>query len=476
MSLRSRLTVLSALVLVAALVLFTVVTVDRTRGALAHRGDEELAVMASGLVGLARGQVQRAAEGRAPARYDRLEAMRRNTVFQGYAVVVQPDGSTLPLPQLAEDSSDPPAVPRDVFARQDQPPFDLLAPDGSEYRAQITGVPGGDAVMYIAVSTERLKDTTDELVSVHVATGLALLVVFLVATAGAVRLGLRPLTAVTRTAARIADGSTGERVRAGPTDTEIGALSQAVNTMLDTVEQAVEDRTRAQERTERFAADAAHELRTPVAAVLGYTDLYRSGGIDPTDHDRLDEVFDRLAGEATRLRDLVDSLLFLDRLDQHGDDAGGVTDLADVAATVAADSMTIDPGHPVSVDAPGRVWAAVAPDHAVRILANLLANVRRHTPPGTETVVALRTLPGTCELDVTDDGPGIDAADRDRVFDRFHRADPSRARGLGGGSGLGLAIVASLADNAGGSAHLDQAPGGGARFRVILPAAPPSPG
>src|SRR5690606_13420603 len=119
----------------------------------------------------------------------------------------------------------------------------------------------------------------------------------------------------------------------------------------------VDAREQERVRTEQFAADAAHELRTPVAAILGYADLYRSGGIDPTEPDRLAEVFGRIGHEGERLRDLVESLLLLNRLDQGAEHLGGESDLEAVSAAAAADSMTIDHRHPIVIDTHGPAWA-----------------------------------------------------------------------------------------------------------------------
>jgi two-component system OmpR family sensor kinase len=106
------------------------------------------------------------------------------------------------------------------------------------------------------------------------------------------------------------------------------------------------------------------------------------------------------------------------------------------------------------------------------VLDNLLANVRTHTPPGTPTTVRVRASGAEAVIEVADEGPGLDADDAARVFERFYRADPSRARDRGG-SGLGLAVVAALVGAHGGRVEVDTSRGDGATFRVRLPLTAP---
>lgn len=475
MTLRARLTTLSVAVVVLALGVATVLAVHRTDEAFSRRGDEELAALASGLRGFAQAQTRRVEAGRPPLQYRALARLQLGDVFEGYAVVVQPDGTTLPLPRLARDGAGVPTLPPGVAERADGPGFALSVPGGARWRARVVSVPDSDAVLVVALSTSTLDRARDDLVRDHVLTAAVLVVLVALLAAASVRFGLRPLTGLTSAARDLANGSLGARVPPAASGTEVGDLTEALNQLLDAIDDAVAERAEQQRRTEQFSADAAHELRTPVAAIAGYADLYHQGGIGPADAARLDEVFGRIGREAERLADLVESLLVLNRLDHTGPGADGASDLAAIAVAVAADSMTIDPRHPVTVQADGPQWAALPAEHATRVVANLVANVRRHTPPGTRADIAIETTPsGRVRVRVSDDGPGVDPADRPHVFDRFHRGDPARHRTGPGGSGLGLAIVAAVAQDAGGQVTLLDTPAG-ATFEVVVPAASAGP-
>jgi two-component system OmpR family sensor kinase len=213
----------------------------------------------------------------------------------------------------------------------------------------------------------------------------------------------------------------------------------------------------------RFVGDASHELRTPLTSIRGFAELYRQGAV--TDVDR---TMSRVEAEATRMGGLVDDLLLLARLDQQRPMERVSVDLVGLAADVVHDAQAADPTRPLSLVA-DVATCDVEGDahHLTQVMANLLGNARVHTPPGTPVRVYLGVDGHDAVLDVSDEGPGIDPADRARVFDRFYRADPSRTR-VSGGSGLGLAIVAGIVAAHGGSVAIVESDHG-ATFRVRLP-------
>jgi signal transduction histidine kinase len=265
---------------------------------------------------------------------------------------------------------------------------------------------------------------------------------------------LRPVEELRRGAERIGSGPVGvDRLPVPPTEDEIGALARTLNGMLDRIASA-------QQRQRDFVADAAHELRSPLASMrtqLEVAERLGEGGDLPAD----------LLAEVRRLGSLVDDLLILAR---SGAEAGpldlGEVDLLGLAEEVA--SRIVDPRVPVRVEPPdpgaGRVLARAAYPELVRAVTNLVDNAVRHA--WTEVVVTVAAAGPDAELTVRDDGDGIPEADRERVFQRFTRLDDARDRDRGG-SGLGLAIARDLVRRCGGEMTLgDAAPGLRAVIRV----------
>jgi two-component system OmpR family sensor kinase len=213
-------------------------------------------------------------------------------------------------------------------------------------------------------------------------------------------------------------------------------------------------------------ADASHELQTPLTSVRGYAELFRRGAAsNPAD---LDMAMGRIEAEATRMGVLVDDLLMLARLDQGRELRREAVDLVPLAGDLVHDARVVDPGRPIELRGEGPV-VVEGDDLALRqVVGNLIANARIHTPAGTPIEVRVRAGDGHAMVEVADRGPGLAPEQAERVFERFFRADPSRAR-TSGGSGLGLSIVAAVAEAHGGRAELDTAPGRGATFRIVLP-------
>ncbi|MDX6216157.1 MAG: hypothetical protein QOG99_1741 [Frankiales bacterium] len=328
----------------------------------------------------------------------------------------------------------------------------------------------GSSTVVVALPLNDIEATLSHLVLLEGAVGGAVLVLLGGLGYVVVRRSLRPLVEVERTAEAIADGDLTHRVPESDPRTEVGSLSRSFNAMLDQVESAFGERAASEaaaraseERMRRFVGDASHELRTPLTSIRGFAELYRQGAV--TDVDR---TMSRVEAEATRMGGLVDDLLLLARLDQQRPMERVSVDLVGLAADVVHDAQAADPTRPLSLVA-DVATCDVEGDahHLTQVMANLLGNARVHTPPGTPVRVYLGVDGHDAVLDVSDEGPGIDPADRARVFDRFYRADPSRTR-VSGGSGLGLAIVAGIVAAHGGSVAIVESDHG-ATFRVRLP-------
>lgn len=273
-----------------------------------------------------------------------------------------------------------------------------------------------------------------------------------------IQISLRPLRRIEQTAAAITAGDLARRVEYADPQTEVGRVGSALNVMLDRIEAS--DR-----RLRRFIADASHELRTPLAAVRAYAELFgRGAAARPAD---LERSMSGITREAERMSLLVDDLLLLARLDEGRPLERKPVDFAVAVGEAVDAARVVDPGRPVELSVEP---VTVTGDEAGlrQVLDNLLANARTHTPAGTPVSVVLRRVDGRAELTIADRGPGLTEEQAARVFERFYRADSSRAR-ASGGAGLGLSIVAAVTEAHGGTAEVRPTPGGGAIFVITLP-------
>jgi two-component system sensor histidine kinase MtrB len=332
-------------------------------------------------------------------------------------------------------------------------------------RMLVAGASGRDGADYfVFFSLEQLDDGLGELARAAVLSWVATL---LLATAVGwliARRTLKPVAEVASVAGAIAAGDLSARLPAGATD-EFGMLAASFNHMADEVQDLIGRLAEAAERERRFTADVAHELRTPLTGMAASAALLRNQlGTMPPSSRRPTEI---IIGDVERLRDLVDELLELARLDSATEEPSLVplSVRAAVDAVVAGDASRRRAN--IDVDIESTLIVAADPVRLRRILANLLDNAIVHGG-GTVRVVA-RRAGDDVSIDVIDDGPGIAEAELDRIFDRFHKSDRSRA---GGGSGLGLAIAHKYTGSLGGSLTVRNQPERGACFTLTLPAAP----
>jgi signal transduction histidine kinase len=232
--------------------------------------------------------------------------------------------------------------------------------------------------------------------------------------------GLIPLDQMTRTANEITSrGDLTARMPDSDDQTEVGRLGSSINTMLDGIQHAFGSRLRSEQKVREFAADASHELRTPLTTIRGYAELYRQGALGP---DQLPNAMRRIEQEAERMSMLVAELLELARLDRTSSLDLTETDLAGIVRDAVADASAVEPRRPVRAEAPPRLVAVVDEPRIRQVLANLLGNVRAHTPVTTPVAVRLGAISGGVLIEVADAGPGMSTQDAIRAFDRFHRA------------------------------------------------------
>jgi len=323
-------------------------------------------------------------------------------------------------------------------------------------------------LLVVAIPLSSVDGTVHRLVLVEVAVSAIVLALLVALGWWAVRVGLRPLEAMERTAEAIAEGDLSRRVEVQGRRSEVGRLGLALNAMLSQIERAFEARSASEERLRQFLADASHELRTPLTSIRGYAELFRRGAQDrPED---LEKAMRRIEQEAARMGVLVDDLLLLARLDQGRPLERKPVELDRLARDAVDDARVTDPTRSITADLePGVV--VEGDSHRLRqVFANLLANALTHTPAGTPVEVRVRREHDRAVIEVADSGPGIEPAVAERVFERFWRQDSSRTR-ASGGAGLGLSVVAAIAAAHGGTASLRSEPGRGACFVVELPLA-----
>lgn len=443
---------------------------------------------------------------------------------------------------------------------------------------------GSLAPIILAISSQDTERLLAAYLTIFLGFGLGVVLVGALLTRMLVTSTFTPLREVEHTAAAIADGDFSQRLGGATPNTEVGRLNRSLNTMLNRIDRAFRDRARTIDQMRRFVGDASHELRTPLVSVRGYAELYRMGALQSPED--VAQAMDRIEKEAIRMGGLVEDLLALARLDEAKPLDLAEVDLVPLARDAALDAMAANPGRTVTVIAPedlrtdsvgvvpvdvevdldaaparasagpialagatlarlrGRRTPATAgavatpgrsrrggargagggsraaraearaattsaaprtgssdlaatdvsttgplpadlPTVPVRravvlaeenkirqVITNLMGNAMRFTPDDSpiEIRISIDDSAERAMLEIVDHGEGVPAQIREKIFQRFWRADSSRTRETGG-SGLGLAIVSSIVSAHNGHVDVVETPGGGATFRVALPLA-----
>lgn len=572
LSLRTKITGVTVIVLAFGLVVSGIGTLGMLRNLVLEQSDRKLLTLAQGNLSHFFSAADRP-----------TNSSRVGTFDDVYIALYTSDGA-LEINNWQAVSTDlQPVVPAQLDQAQlsnaganDYHVIGLKSLNGDEvFRAVIVwvqvGALGRLQPAIIAVSLNQADSLLRAYTAIFLGFGSAVVILGALLTWMLVTSTFAPLRRVERTAAAIADGDFSQRLDAETPNTEVGRLNRSLNQMLNRIDRAFGDRARTIAQMRRFVGDASHELRTPLVSVRGYAELYRMGALGS--QNDVAAAMERIEKEAIRMSELVDDLLELARLDEAKPLRSEPVDLVPLARDAALDAHAIAPNRSITVVAPlftartsprpgervarceetgsgipasvrhgrwQRLWRGRRPaplpsdpssyplpettlemgeDRAVRggqndagevwhpdaevsetnaanaleagehrphpfavgvamvsgeenkirqVLTNLVANALRYTPDGSPIQLRIALETDRVLVDVVDHGEGIAPQVRDKIFERFWRADTSRTRDTGG-TGLGLAIVQSIVQLHGGTVSALETAGGGATFRVSLP-------
>ena len=393
--------------------------------------------------------------------------------LQGVAVeaaIVAPDGSVSQSPGQALSNATLTEIATAARTRTTPAsPFNVRDSRGVPrlvYALPLQTSEGATAVLVVSRSISELQAALNQaLLFLAVLSVLAVLAGTLLAHTLAGRI-LEPVRRIASTARSLSQHELHRRVEVAVPPDELGELVETFNGMLARLEASFES-------LRRFTADASHELRSPLALMRSELEGTLARARTPNEYQ---QVLRGLESEVEHMSRMVDQLLMLARADAGAlQPAETNLDVADFLHETAARWRPVaDSRHvQVDVDAPdsGNVWAD--PDLLRRAMDNLIDNATRHTPEGTAVELIGAPTTGGWNIDVRDHGPGVPAAARSVLFERFARADGARARDTAG-AGLGLALSRAIAESHGGSLRLLDQNGSGATFRLFLPSPHPT--
>jgi len=494
-SLRARLLVAVGVIAIAALAIADIVTYSALQSFLYQRVDQQLAAshgfyerqIDQGQTIPCFGGPNQVLPNGGPTGNGQVPDGGSSNAIQSQAVQVRTTSGALVggtgCPTYVDGSAYTPAITSPITGFTTAPDgtqvtyFDApsVQSDGPTFRVRASTLINGD-ILVLAQPLGDTQSTLHRLLMVELVVSGAAVLLALGAGFWLVRIGLRPLRDMETAAESIAAGNLTERVPGDDERTEVGRLARTLNVMLSRIESAFGARVASEQRLResdarlrRFVADASHELRTPIAAISAYAELFGRGASEQKED--LERLMLGIVSETGRMEHLVADLLLLARLDEGRPMEMQPVDVVALCAEAVQTAQTVGPGWPVRFTATRPIEVVGDATSLRQVIDNLLGNVRAHTPKGTTTMVSVDADESGATIDVTDDGPGMSADQVAHVFERFYRSDPSRSR-LHGGAGLGLSIVSAIVAAHGGTVSAISERGRGTTFTVRLPVLP----
>ncbi|MEM9200489.1 MAG: HAMP domain-containing sensor histidine kinase [Actinomycetota bacterium] len=469
MTLRTRLAVALAVMLVGAVAITGVVALNRMEAALIDEVDALVLFRLSGpadpppSAGLVDGRgpsltTENAPFGETGGRTVAEFVVRTDTGEVVSALLAGFDDAPVPAPDLSR-------LPEGTL----DGPVTMTSVDGEIRYRVLTRLDERDATQtrVVAGSLASADETLDDLrravlVAGVIAAALGAMIGWLI-----IRRETRPLDELLDAADAFADGDLDRRAAVARPGSEIGRVGVGLNEAFDRVETSVRAEQAANGRLAAFVDDIAHELRTPATTIAGWAEMYQDGSLHAADVDRMVE---RIRSETTRLSSLVEDMVVLARHDTVRPNRLGDVDLAEIIRGAVDDANVLDATRSIAVLGPLEVPMRGDRARLEQVFVNILDNARVHTPPGTTVDIVMSVDPGPpgpqrIEVSIVDDGPGIPTDAAERVFDRSFRAATAGSRGRG----LGLAIVKTIVEDHGGTIGFDPEVDHGTRVVVVLP-------
>ena len=388
----------------------------------------------------------------------RLPSTISATVIDSYGKIVGGLGGDLNRNQVTEYLNEIEYTSNKPFTLTDSDPH---------FRVITQPLPNTGGYVIYAQSLDGVEKLVKQLQAWFILIGFIALLLIAMAARAVIRVGLRPLRDVEGTAQQIASGDLSARMPESKPNTEVGRLVKSLNGMLSRIEDSFSVRIASESKLRRFVADASHELRTPLTAIRGFSELYRQGAVKGETETK--ELIGRIENESIRMGHLVEDLLLLARLDQSREMKQEPVNISSVVSESVESARAAGPEHPIDLTAGEEIYVIGDVNRIHQVIANLLANARVHTPAGTKITVTVSEEPDSVSVTVSDNGPGLSDQDREKIFERFYRADKSRARNGQEGTGLGLSIVDAVMRAHGGHVSVDSKVGEGTSFKLVFP-------